>query len=349
MKPRNSNPNHRKFPDFDRHKYLLTSPAYRNLHIPKGTPFELEPAAGKGWGAFASQDIKRGALILREFPLFIIRKPHEMIMEDDLHAAFNRMTPRSRQQFLCVRDNASTPFHSFGSAFAENCFRLPVRGDAYGLYVLHSRLNHSCIPNAKIPDTLPGESVSSFAMRDIAAGEEITFCYESGYECRTRAERHRLLRFACACPACKVGTAFQTCSDMRRILVRGLQYLTLGRDLHSNQRDTAAAPIIFDPELKRKAETFNISLSSRLIYNLLALLLLEQEGLLDDFMIQRMMPGIDIVARMFETKSNVRIKWLAMAEDAWLMKFCVAMRLWGQEDECDGVMATYLREMTGTG
>jgi hypothetical protein len=78
---------------------------------------------------------------------------------------------------------------------------------------------------------------------------------------------------------------------MRRILIRRLQYLTLGVDLNG-QRQGSASPIIVDSKLKKTAEENSIPLSARLIYNLLVMSLLEEEGLLDDFMVERFNLGI---------------------------------------------------------
>src|SRR5947207_818289 len=60
-------------------------------------------------------------------------------------------------------------------------------------FLLHSRFNHSCIPNSKVPD-ISGEIIAMFATRDIVAGEEITFCYNSDFECRAKHARHQELR-----------------------------------------------------------------------------------------------------------------------------------------------------------
>lgn len=52
------------------------------------------------------------------------------------------------------------------------------------------------------------------------------------------------------------------------------------------------SPIIVDSKLKKIAEDFSIPLSARLVYNLLVMYLLEEEGLLDDFKVERLNPGI---------------------------------------------------------
>ena len=232
-------------------------------------------------------------------------------------------------------------------AFAENCFAIdgiepqPRISSVYGLFLLHSRFNHSCIPNSKVPIS-KDETVSSFATRDILPGEEITFGYNSDFECRNRYERHQALRFICDCKACLVDTPFQQLSDMRRTMIRGLQYLTLGVDLNG-QRQGSMSPIIVDSKLKKAAEDFRIPLSARLIYNLLVMYLLEEEGLLDDIMVERLYPGILQLTTLFGTESNASIVRLAMTQTTWLEKFCMAFRLYGQADVADHAVAERLR------
>jgi hypothetical protein len=287
-------------------------------------------------------------MILREKPLFVIRKPHEEITEEDVWAAFQQLIPSEKQQFLSLRDNASRPFTHVTQACAENSFAIsnsirPQANDPpiHGVFLLHSRFNHSCIPNSKVPIT-GEEIIASFATRDIVAGEEITFCYNTDFECRTRHERHQALRFVCDCKACLTDTPFQQLSDMRRTLIRGLQYLTLGVDLN-RQRQGSASPIIVDSKLKKTAEDFSIPLSARLIYNLLVMCLLEEEGLLDDFMVERFNPGILQTTALFQTGSNARIARQAMAQETWQEKFCMAFGLYGREDVADHATAVRLQ------
>ncbi|KAH8787158.1 hypothetical protein BGZ57DRAFT_879977 [Hyaloscypha finlandica] len=59
-------------------------------------------------------------------------------------------------------------------AFAENSFSLSDNPSKHGLFLIHSRFNHSCIPNCNVPST-KGEIIASSATRDIVGGEEITF------------------------------------------------------------------------------------------------------------------------------------------------------------------------------
>ncbi|KAG9233747.1 hypothetical protein BJ875DRAFT_511371 [Amylocarpus encephaloides] len=246
----------------------------------------------------------------------IIRRGHSEIIEEYVRIAFQKLSPNEKQMFSCLRENSSTPFKHLTDIMGENSFGLPDGSKShlnnplmYGHFLLHSHFNHS----------------------DIFAGEEITFCYYTDFECRTRHERHQALLFVCHCRTCLPETTFQQLSDMRRRLIRGLQYLMLGKDL--------------DGQRQKAAENFNIPISARFIYSLLGIYLLEEEGLLDDFMIGRLSPGITQAASLFQTENNTRIAMLALAQDTWLKKLCVAFRLYERKDAVDEGLAIHLRTL----
>lgn len=286
-------------------------------------------------------------MILKEWPLFIIQKPHEEITEVDVRKCFVQLGPGEKQQFMSIRDNASTTFMLMQHTFAENSFLLTGSPPTHGMFLLHSRFNHSCLPNAKVPEA-SGETIAIFATRDIVAGEEITFCYNTDFECRTKNERHRALRFVCDCKACLTGTLFQELSDLRRRLLRGLQYLTHGVDL-DGKRQGSVSPIIVDTELRQAAENFSIPLSVRLVLWLLSMVLLEEEGLLDYLMIERLNPSILRMAGWFRTESNARVAKQAIAQDTWLGKFGMACRIYGLRDVADHEVAVILRVLQSRG
>ncbi|KFY19513.1 hypothetical protein V491_04395 [Pseudogymnoascus sp. VKM F-3775] len=129
---------------------------------------------------------------------------------------------------------------------------------------------------------------------------------------------------------------------MRRRLMRGLHYLTHGEDVIPD-----AMPIITDAVARRAAEDFNTPLSARFIYTLLIMKLLEEEGLMEHFLVARMAPGIERTADMFATESNSRVARLAMAQETWLGKLRVASRLYGKGDGNDAMVAAGLRVLHG--
>jgi hypothetical protein len=120
----------------------------------------LKPSPGKGWGAIATRGIARGAQILKEKPLFVVRKPHEKITEWDVRAALQQLAPSKKQQFTHLRDNASKPFTQLTHAFAENSFAIPssIRNQdnaphfrVYSSYNLISTIRVYQTPRFRIP------------------------------------------------------------------------------------------------------------------------------------------------------------------------------------------------------
>ncbi|EHK43119.1 uncharacterized protein TrAtP1_001696 [Trichoderma atroviride] len=319
---------------------------YKKLPVPGDAPFELKPSPGKGWGAFAKRRISKGATILAEKPLLIIQKPVQEITDHDVAMAFLQLAPRDKEKFLRLGDNGPGPFESCLAAMAQNTFEFLIRGSnlpVYGLFVLLSRFNHSCAPNSKVPLLVTErgqETLAIIAKKDISVGEEITFSYLPGFELKAQHERHRLLQFTCKCDACHAGIEQKQASDLRRTLVRGLQYLSRGNDPDDQAQDSTL-PFSIDPELKKAAEELRIPLSSRFVYDLLSMVLLEEEGLMDDLIVKK----VQTVSDWFETESNDMIVKLAMAQTTWREKFNVAARLYGREDAADDDVANELRTM----
>ncbi|KAK4883114.1 hypothetical protein RN001_006433 [Aquatica leii] len=83
-----------------------------------------------------------------------------------------------------------------------------LNNEGVALFSLQSSANHSCVPNSE-PTYLHNNSrLSLVALKDIAAGEEITISYLD--ECnlfRSRHSRHKILMenylFICQCPKCE--------------------------------------------------------------------------------------------------------------------------------------------------
>ena len=82
-----------------------------------------------------------------------------------------------------------------------------LNNEGTGLYVLHSKANHSCYPNAEVAFPFNNNELVLNATRSIEPGEEILISY---LECcdldRSRHSRQKILRenylFACSCSKC---------------------------------------------------------------------------------------------------------------------------------------------------
>lgn len=339
--------------------------AYRNIRIPDDVPIELKPAPGAGWGVFATRPIKKNHLILKETAIFTIMKSAgEQATENDVEKVWSKLSPSTKDALLPLRENGSQPLKSPFEIWSHNHLNLKnIIAEPYskmnesvslatttGLFVLQSRINHSCLPNARRPWPLTTEdSTTLIAMRDIAAGEEITNSYVFQFHLRTRQERADMMGFDCNCKACAISDdnkEWQQMSDMRRRLLRGIYNHLNGAD---QPRPGVAWPpsIIRDPVLKRAAETYSIPLSKRFIYGLLFIVLTEEEGLLDDFGLGLIFQSVLPCPTAFKTKSNFEIADRAFQkgyrQKSWKDALGAALELDGRSDEADWPFAEKLR------
>jgi hypothetical protein len=98
---------HRKLTDSLCRQSTDTPLAYRKLDIPKDAPFALKPAEGKCWGAFATRGIRRGEIILKENPLFIVKFSLGDFSPDEAYDTFKKLPPKDREVFLNLCPNRS--------------------------------------------------------------------------------------------------------------------------------------------------------------------------------------------------------------------------------------------------
>ncbi|PQE17468.1 SET domain protein [Rutstroemia sp. NJR-2017a WRK4] len=318
---------------------------YLSLRIPPNSPFELKPSSGKGWGAFSTAKIPRGTLILEEQPLFITKLDPPEFHEADARMAYQNMSPEAKRQFSSLRNNGGERFSNMADVWAENSFSMYNKSQSSGhaLFVLMSRFNHSCVPNARIP-VRHNEAAAIFAVRDIELEEEITFCYTSDLSVRVSSQRRRVLGFPCQCQACQISTPFHELSEARRTLLRGLDFLTGGKEVVNEGQDLEK-PIIFDPKLRKQVQDFDISLSSRFIYDILIVYLLEEEGLLDEFLLKELVPAVTTTKDLFRNRDNIKMASLALAQPTWFGRVCVAFSMYGREDPADRKTAAMFRAM----
>ncbi|OCK78253.1 hypothetical protein K432DRAFT_266849, partial [Lepidopterella palustris CBS 459.81] len=78
----------------------------------------------------------------------VIWIPDFTICAHDVETTFASLTTAKRLQFLSMGLSDSRPYISRFDAFMPNKFRVTKSGDGQSMYVLYSRSNHSCDPNA---------------------------------------------------------------------------------------------------------------------------------------------------------------------------------------------------------
>lgn len=304
-------------------------------------------------------------MILKETAIFTITKSAgEEATETDVNKAWTKLPYSTKDALLPLRENGSQPPKSPFEVWSHNHLNLKNEvAEPYlemnesvslatttGLFVLQSRINHSCLPNARRPWLLTTEdSTSLIPTRDITAGEEITNCYVFQFQLLSREERADMMGFVCNCKACDVSDdnkEWQQMSDMRRRLLRGVYNHLNGGD---QARPGVAWPpsIIRDPVMKRAAETLSIPLSKRFIYGMLFIVLMEEEGLLDDFGLGLIFQSVLPCPTSFKTKSNFEIADRAFhrgyTNKCWKDALGITFELDGRSDEADWSFAEGLR------
>lgn len=90
--------------------------------------------------------------------------------------------------------------------FKDNCARVGAddTGEDSGLFLLYSRINHSCSPNAHAHYNGTTERLTVHATRDIEAGEQVFAQYVDNacLPLQQRQERTSKFGFTCECPTC---------------------------------------------------------------------------------------------------------------------------------------------------
>jgi hypothetical protein len=105
--------------------------------------------------------------------------------------------------------------------------------------------------------------------------------------------------------------------------------------------------VIIDSGLRQAAETFVLQLSSRFIYDVLGASLLEEEGLLDDFMVQRVRPSIRTLVGFFDGRERGRCE-ACHGTGKLARESKLAIRLHGRGDATDQSLAEILRLLAGS-
>lgn len=105
-----------------------------------------------------------------------------------------------------------------------NCFQFD-KARRVGVFPVGARINHSCQPNSDLRKAKEGIT-TCVAIKEMSAGEEMTYSYRFAFEGATTEERQQDLDFNCKCNVCTLSPQLRLLSDMRRRLIRGLQVLS---------------------------------------------------------------------------------------------------------------------------
>jgi hypothetical protein len=228
--------------------------------------YQVRPVPGKGMGMFAARDIAKGTRILRESPMYVLRK--EKDGSSDLHQvplAYQRFSPQDKALYLTLAhtpnpvrdaeiakiikdlrskypDKVSTLSvrHQLEvmSILETNSFEITEGGAMFGSAVIPeaSRMNHSCTPNVYHCWNETINQLTVHAIRDIKAGEEILTCYINVCG-KTTDRQSKLARwgFTCDCAACDQSTPYGQASELRRTRLCDVNRMIFASDSSSNR------------------------------------------------------------------------------------------------------------------
>jgi hypothetical protein len=167
-----------------------------NSKIPTGSPFAIKEVPGKGLGAFAIRNVKKGQLVLKEKPL--MRIDMARYIEADVEAVFAKLSEEQKAAYMSLasahgQDPAKYPKST--SPFVERHERTRIREqhdartghektvlsvcitnamqveDGVGIFEVASRFNHECVPNACFSWDEQRQVETIYAVQDIPAGQ----------------------------------------------------------------------------------------------------------------------------------------------------------------------------------
>ncbi|KAF1952906.1 TPR domain protein, partial [Byssothecium circinans] len=202
---------------------------------------EMRKSTGKGLGIFAIADIPRGTRVIAEAALLKIDRNNTDAR--NILYAFESLSASQQGSYLELHGFACAAFrHAAEQEMGRSWQEMPelqrrvlaiFAANAFGdVFLLGSRINHSCIPNIHFAYNSILEKETFHAVRDITAGEELTISYNNGVN-RTKSQRQAELDnwgFICTCAACEI-TAEGKEREAKRV-----QLFSLDQELAINMR-----------------------------------------------------------------------------------------------------------------
>lgn len=216
-------------------------------------------------GLFATHSFSRGDLILIEKPLYIV---HGETHRDIIDATENLTEEQCSQILELHNSQPNLPPCPIIGIHSTNAFITDSdSGIVTSVLCLRaSRINHSCNPNARYSWHAESGTFRVFALRAIAAGEEIFHSYNRKVSSATRAQRQGHFSnfgdfsFGCSCAACSLPKREQRQSDRRREEI-GRLLGSLPKLAESQYIEACARGVrlLHEEGLDREAEVFTVN------------------------------------------------------------------------------------------
>lgn len=215
--------------------------------------FKVCDSPGKGMGMFADRLIARGELIIAEKPLLTLDQNGFASYKDltvSLEQSIEKLNKQEKDTFYSLQNSWPQIQPLPMAIFKTNGLPLGVDSPLGAIFPNISRINHSCLPNVNHywNETKGMETI--YALRDIAANEEILTAYKCPY-CDTAARQAMLkedFQFECKCQICSLeDKVAQKRSDVRRNLIKTLDAEIF--DVAADQPDKAMGKVFLMQKL----------------------------------------------------------------------------------------------------
>ncbi|KAI0643503.1 hypothetical protein C8Q79DRAFT_915392 [Trametes meyenii] len=207
--------------------------------------YVVDDAGSSGLGVFATNDIGRGNLIMRERPLLLcpLLLPYRSSWDEvdqypELKDAISYMTPPNQDAFHSLAKSSLPGKSAVKSIIDTNALYLgplqigsPQAREYSGVCRDISRINHSCSPNAAYRFDLRTFTFEVRALFSIPAGDQIVISYiDAALPRNKRLERLSAYDFSCSCTACSLSGVALVQSENRRALIARADSDIEGRD-----------------------------------------------------------------------------------------------------------------------
>ncbi|KAG6113395.1 hypothetical protein E4U31_000945 [Claviceps sp. LM219 group G6] len=181
--------------------------------------YEIKELPGKGRGLMARVCIPKGTRILVEKPLVIAASQISSVtaMEKDIGNQLRQLSEKKAGQFFCLHNSFRGVLPPFTGTVQTNALACGEGSSTGAVYPTLCLINNACRPNCQQTWNQEEKHETIHAIRDIAAGEEITIAYiPSGSSAQRRHYLKEKFGFDCACEMCVLPTADIQASNGRR-------------------------------------------------------------------------------------------------------------------------------------
>lgn len=176
--------------------------------------------SGRGCGLAAARKIRRGERILAEPAIIKLsqRDSSKQRLHKSIKEQLSKLNTDKQKAFYSLCNCRTNDFSKEIGIARTNALPLGASSSEVGIFILASRINHSCINNAQNTWNEKIQMMAIYATRDIDQGEEITIFYL--HQHAGREERQRQLqdnfKFVCRCSLCSIPNPLLLKSDDRR-------------------------------------------------------------------------------------------------------------------------------------